>query len=196
MILKFISLEIGTIDFMDRRSSIGLIAKGSISFGILPETLLLDSLKSIDKFDHGDFGILFESLGRNLLGDFYLEFVKENNLGAFLHCYIENCLSEEQKGRLFGGCENLQKHCSNQFSIPFEKLDDVKKKGVLDNLFSKKDTPVFKDSVRWIYELRGLILFAFFKSEYGATKILRYDQIPGTYVGEVELGVNDTSWGI
>ena len=194
MILKLISLEIGEIDFMDRRSSIGLIAKGSISFGILPETLLLDSLKSTDKFDHGDFGILFESLGRNLLGDFYMEFVKENNLGAFLHCYIDNCLSEKEKGNFVEGSDNLQKYCRNQFSVPFEKLDDLKMKRVLDNLFTNEKASVFKNSYQWIYDLRRLILFAFFKSEYGATKILRYDPIPGTYVGELELDPSDTSW--
>ena len=68
---------------MDRRSSLGIIAKASFSIGILPENILLKALKSDKKIDGGDFGILFESLGRNILGDHYIEFRKGNNLGAF-----------------------------------------------------------------------------------------------------------------
>ena len=65
---------------------------------------------------------------------------------------------------------------------------------VLNDLFLKKEKPLFKNSYQWIYNLRRLILFAFFKSEYGAKKVLRYDPIPGTYIGEIELKPNDTSW--
>ncbi len=179
---------------MDRRSSLGIIAKASFSIGILPEKILLNALKSDKKVEPTDFGILFESLGRNFLGDFYFEFVKENNLGAFLHCYIENCLSEREKASFFEGSSNLQKYCENQYSSVFEKLDESKMQKVLNNLFLKKGKPLFDSSYQWIYNLRRLILFAFFKSEYGAKKVLRYDPIPGTYIGEVELKPNDTSW--
>ena len=63
---------------MDRRSSIGIITKASFLVGILPENILLNALKSDKKGEPTDFAILFESLARNILGDHYIEFRKEN----------------------------------------------------------------------------------------------------------------------
>ena len=179
---------------MDRRSSLGIIAKASFSIGILPENILLKALKSDKKIDGGDFGILFESLGRNILGDHYIKFRKGNNLGAFLQCYIENCLSTKEKKSFIEGSHHLQKYCENKFSFPFQKLENSKMRLVLDDIFSSPQNPIFENSYQWIYGIRRLILFAFFRSEYGAKKVLRFDPIPGKYVGEIPLEAEDKSW--
>ena len=179
---------------MDRRSSLGIITKASFLVGILPENILLNALKSDKKGEPTDFAILFESLARNILGDHYIEFRKENNLGAFLQCYIENCLSTHEKKSFEEGSSNLQKYCQDNYSSNFQKLKISKMRIVLDHAFSNPKSQIFKNSYKWIYEIRRLILFAFFRSEYGAKKVLRYDPIPGNYVGEVKLEPEDKSW--
>ena len=72
---------------------------------------------------------------------------------------------------------------SNHLKLGFDDIIEVNPKN-----------QIFKNSYKWIYEIRRLILFAFFRSEYGAKKVLRYDPIPGNYVGEVKLEPEDKSW--
>ncbi len=44
--------------------------------------------------------------------------------------------------------------------------------------------------------IKELTLLGYFTSEPGATQALRYDPIPGAYVGSVKLGPSDRSWAL
>jgi hypothetical protein len=42
--------------------------------------------------------------------------------------------------------------------------------------------------------IKQLVLFSFFSSEVGATKVLRYEAIPGSYDGDLPYKKGDKAW--
>jgi hypothetical protein len=63
---------------------------------------------------------------------------------------------------------------------------------------SRRDRETFVRSVgreAWFEPVRQLALGAYFSSEIGMTKALRYVRIPGQYVGCIPLEPGQPAWG-
>ena len=63
---------------------------------------------------------------------------------------------------------------------------------------SRADRETFVRSVgkqAWFAPVRDLALGAYFSSETGMTKALRYVRVPGKYVGCMPLGLGQPAWG-
>jgi len=63
---------------------------------------------------------------------------------------------------------------------------------------SRSDREAFVRSVgtqAWFAPLRALALGAYFSSEIGMTKALRYVRVPGKYVGCMPLALGQPAWG-
>ena len=77
-----------------------------------------------------------------------------------------------------------------------EALARVRAKNFLD--LSRADRETFVRSVgrqAWFEPVRDLALGAYFSSEIGKTKALRYVRVPGKYVGCMPLDLGQPAWG-
>jgi hypothetical protein len=72
-----------------------------------------------------------------------------------------------------------------------EEADMQNKKTVFANSSSNENELVLP---HYFTIIKQLVLFSFFSSEVGATKVLRYEAIPGSYDGDLPYKKGDKAW--
>ena len=172
---------------MNRRTSLEVLLTGSLGVALLPQRLW--SNNSLTKANE-DAVPFYEAFSQHLLGDHYLEVAP---LGMSIGCFIQNCLTEKAIKELNTGLSQLQAYCLARHRNPFEQLPNQQQHDVLVASFDPSAAPFLKAAL-FAQQLRGIALFHFFNTEYGATKVLRYLPVPGRYDGAVPLTSTARTW--
>jgi hypothetical protein len=112
----------------------------------------------------------------------------EAGVASFLDQYIPVCKPKIQQQKFKETLQSLLVLYQESGGLSLLKESDAKKNTWIA-LFEEKKL-VGYDS------LKSMILFAFFTSEEGMTKALRYVPVPGGYRGDIPLHENDNGWAI
>jgi hypothetical protein len=123
---------------------------------------------------------------------------KQAKAGAFMILIVKDCYEEQEQKIFVEGLKKIQAESQTQFNNSFSALNAVQRHELLTNMdktatsyesSKETDAPPHHFSL-----IKQLATFAYFSSEIGMTKALRYNPIPGRFDGCVEYKVGEKAW--
>jgi hypothetical protein len=119
------------------------------------------------------------------------------NVGAFMAHFISHCYSPAQQATVLLGLEQLNKQCEKIGQQGFLQITGQQKTQVLEKIAieAKSHQSTQPNTSHYFTMLMQLSLFGFFTSAPGATQVLRYNPVPGPYLGCIPYNSGDVVWG-
>jgi hypothetical protein len=146
---------------------------------------------------------------------------KAAGVGRFMTVMVNDCYTKENQEIFHAGLNKLDDQCNKMHKVGFMKAspeqrkqllievdgetkDYVKKQAEMDNIEKQKvkqgqdkGTNDFKRQTlpaHYFQQLKQLAIFGYFTSEKGRTESLRYEPIPGKYVGVIDYKKGDKAF--
>ncbi|WP_312528820.1 gluconate 2-dehydrogenase subunit 3 family protein [Paracoccus sp. (in: a-proteobacteria)] len=124
---------------------------------------------------------------------------KDAAVGAFMTLYVSDCYTAQDQQGFRDGMVKLKAAATEQ-GKDFLQMSQDERTALLDGIAREarvvtaegaakakaEGRPVQNADMHWFTPLHQLVLFGFFTSEIGATKVLRYEAVPGEYIGDLE----------
>ena len=116
---------------------------------------------------------------------------KAAGAGAAINLLLTDCYEPDQQKRVVSGLNEFRSMCRARCGDNFASLPQKEREQVLREVDaeSQKAGPT-----HYFGLVRELSLQAFFSSEVGMTKALRYIMVPGKWVGCVPLSPGQPAW--
>jgi hypothetical protein len=188
---------------MKRRTAIrrlGIILGGG--------ALGIGGIKFYQLYKHPDFQVLEEH--RELLGDLAETIIprtdspgaRDAGVGAFILKMVRDCCDTKAQNNFISGFRDLMDRVRENGPTPFGQYSLPERTALLSH-FEKQGRPYSGILGKLQHQLSGDSFFTTLKrytilgycsSRQGATEGLRYDYIPGRYVGSVPLQPGQRSW--
>lgn len=116
---------------------------------------------------------------------------KAAGAGAAINLLLTDCYEPEAQERVVNGLEEFRKTCK-QCGGSFASLSQPDREKILREI----DAEAQKEGEKHYFGLvRELATRAYFSSEIGKTKAMRYVMVPGKWVGCVPLSPGQPAWG-
>jgi len=114
----------------------------------------------------------------------------------FIVVMMQDCYPDKDQAAFHKGLAAFDKQCSKKYGNGFLALSPEKQETAVSELDKQVLGDKNKDSgdLAFYRRLKELTLLGFFTSEPGATKTLRYVQVPGRYDGDVPYHKGDKAW--
>ena len=117
---------------------------------------------------------------------------KAAGAGAAINLLLSDCYEPEQQKRVVNGLKEFRSMCRQCCGDNFASLPQKEREQVLREV----DAEARKAGPTHYFGLvRELSLQAYFSSEIGMTKALRYIMVPGKWAGCVPLAPGQPAWG-
>ncbi|HEY8956251.1 gluconate 2-dehydrogenase subunit 3 family protein [Chitinophaga sp.] len=176
---------------MDRRELIKTIAvlTGAAFVG---GELFLSGCKEAKEplFSTGDIAFLDE-VAETIIPRTNTPGAKDAAVGKFIGFYAAGCYDNGQQQMLKQGITHLNDASKKEFKTGFVQLSAEQKQSLLtiiDKQARNQHTPS-----HYFTLMKQLTLLGFFTSEAGATQVLRFLPVPGTYEGCIDYN-GETAW--
>ena len=176
---------------MNRREALkaaGLIAGGAflVSDGILTACRGETRARPRDRLLDVDQQSLAEEIADTLLPTTASSpGAKAAGVGAAMNLIVSDCYKAEDRQQVLSALETFRTTCRSKRGKDFVDLTRTDRESFVRNV-AKED---------WFGPVRELALGAYFSSEMGMTKALRYVLVPGKYVGCMPLEPGQPAWG-
>lgn len=189
---------------MDRREAVKAVAilMGS-AFSASMLSMMLDSCTTTDKQNNGDDFTSNEKKIIERMSDIIIPRTDtpgaiDAGVPAFVVLMMNECYTPEDQKIFHNGLKSFEKECRVNTGESFLKLAEAKQAEVvaaLDaNVLGKKNKKNTDEKSHFYRDLKALTLLGFFTSQPGATKTLRYSQVPGEYEGCISYHKGDKAW--
>ena len=106
-------------------------------------------------------------------------------VGAAMNLIVSDCYKAADREQVLSGLETFRTTCRSKRGKDFVDLTRTDREAFVRNVANEK----------WFGPVRELALGAYFSSELGMTKALRYVLVPGKYVGCMPLEPGQPAWG-
>jgi gluconate 2-dehydrogenase gamma chain len=123
---------------------------------------------------------------------------KDAGVPAFIDLMLKDCYSSEDQNRFLKGLESLNEEAKTAYGDDFtscsleqqtELVNKVHKSALAE---VKSENP--PEEKPYILMAKELTMLGFFTSEPGATQVLQYNPVPGSYKGCVPLAEIGKTW--
>lgn len=184
---------------MNRRELIKLIAAATGTALVSSNAMGYTVLPQVDVADTGfskpDIALLNE-IGETILPRTDTPGAKDADVGPMMAIIVADCYQAQEREVFKKGMLTLKKRASDEYGKDFKQLSDEQRLEMLSLLDKEaRSYNTHKKSVPHYFTLmKQLVLFTFFTSEIGATKVLRYVAVPGYYDGEYPYKKGDRAW--
>ncbi len=112
--------------------------------------------------------------------------------GAAINLLLTDCYEPEAQKRVVSGLREFRDTCKERCGGSFVSLSQSEREKFLRGVDSESQRAA---ATHYFGLLRELSLRAYFSSEVGMTKALRYVLVPGKWVGCVPLAKGQPAWG-
>lgn len=119
---------------------------------------------------------------------------KAAKIADFMQKIVRDCYSSEEQGIFKSGLIKVEEKADQQFKNSFLKLSGSQRLEILNGLDEVAKAKNENDPPHFFMLMKQLTIWGFFTSEAGATKALRYDPIPGSYEGCLDLKPGQPAW--
>ena len=123
---------------------------------------------------------------------------KEAGVGSFIPVMVRDCYTEVDQNTFVEGLGSLENAARDKFGRKFGELDTSERTELLAVIDKEAKThqrnKTNEEPNHYFHLFKQLTLLGFFTSELGATKALRYVQIPGRYDGDYPYKKGDKAW--
>ena len=182
---------------MKRRKALVLTA-GIMGAVIIGSELFLTGCTNKDKvtrlFSDSDVKLLDE-VGEVILPKTQLSpGAKDAKIGLFMKTIVTDCYNEKEQNIFKNGIIELNRMAQNTYSGNFLELRQEQKFELLAKLDIETRDINNEDSYHFFPMMKQLTIWGYFTSEPGVTKSLRYNQIPGKYIGCIPYKKGDKAW--
>ena len=189
---------------MDRRKAVKAVAVimgGAFSASTL--SMMLDSCTTATKPTNGnDFSSdekkIVERMSDIIIPRTDTPGAVDAGAPAFVMMMMNECHTAEDQKKFHDGLMAFDKECKEKSGASFLKLSPEKQEEVVKRLdataLDKKNKKSSDEEFVFYRNLKALTLLGFFTSEPGATKTLRYAQVPGHYEGCIPYHEGDKAW--
>ena len=117
---------------------------------------------------------------------------KAAGAGAAINLLLTDCYEPEGQERVVNGLREFRRMCRERCGNGFASLPQKEREQLLREI----DAEAQKGGPTHYFTLvRELALRAYFSSEIGMTKALRYVMVPGRWVGCVPVAPGQPAWG-
>ena len=195
---------------MKRRDLLTMIAAATGAAFVGSNVLAYTIIPIQDSKDSGyskDEVAFFNEVGEIIIPRTDTPGAKDANVGSMMAILLADCYSPVQQKSVKNGIEFLKSKAKTRYAKDFllltpeerlallSSLDKEanmqnKKMALAENLSSEKALAL----PHYFTIIKQLVLFSFFSSEVGATKVLRYEAIPGSYDGNLPYKKGDKAW--
>jgi len=117
---------------------------------------------------------------------------KAAGAGAAINLLLTDCYEPEAQKRVVAGLEAFRETCKDRCGGGFASLAQPEREKILREIDSESQRA---GATHYFGLVRELSLRAYFSSEVGMTKALRYVLVPGKWVGCVPLAKGQPAWG-
>lgn len=117
---------------------------------------------------------------------------KDAEVGKFMAVFVSDCYDNGQQESFRAGVELLKTYAQDAYDKPFLELDDSQRLALIEDIASLARNQAAaaeedeEPEPHWFTPIHQLVLFGFFTSEKGATEVLRYEPVPGEYIGDLD----------
>lgn len=123
---------------------------------------------------------------------------KDAKVGETINMLVKDCYSKNDQRTFRDGMKTIDKLSSDKYSADFMKLQPAQRTELLTEL-DKEQREYQKNKKEeepnhYFRMMRELVLLAFFSSEPGATKVLRYVAVPGKYDPCIPYTTGEKAW--
>jgi hypothetical protein len=119
-------------------------------------------------------------------------------VGQFIALIVSDCYDTEYQKRFLDGMLKLDEECKGRYGKPFMKCPKHLKHDHLVELDSEQkayyQVKTKAAPHHYFRVLKDLVIWGYFSSEIGATKALRFVEIPGKYT-TINYKRGDRAWG-
>ncbi|MEP7345034.1 MAG: gluconate 2-dehydrogenase subunit 3 family protein [Gemmatimonadaceae bacterium] len=113
-------------------------------------------------------------------------------VGPAINLLLTDCYDPASQQRALGGLVAFRTMCQDRCGGAFTKLSPIER----EKLLSEIDAEATRlGDAHWFHLMRELSLRAYFSSEIGMTKALRYVRVPGRFTGCMPLAPGQPAWG-
>lgn len=123
---------------------------------------------------------------------------KEAGVGAFIPVMVKDCYTTDEQKTFIEGLSKLEDASKDRFGKKFQELNAGERTELLAVIDGEakehQQNRTDEDPNHYFHLFKQLTLLGFFTSELGATKALRYVQIPGRYDGDYPYKKGDKAW--
>lgn len=117
---------------------------------------------------------------------------KAAGAGAAINLLLTDCYEPETQERVVNGLKEFRRTCGKECGNGFASLPQKEREQLLREI----DAEAQKAGEKHYFSLlRELAVRAYFSSEIGKTKAMRYILVPGKWVGCVPLTPGQPAWG-
>lgn len=116
---------------------------------------------------------------------------KAAGVGATMNLLLTDCYAADEQRRIVAGLAELRAMCRDRCGDGFASMARAEREGMLREIDAAARTA---GDEHWFATLRGLAQQAYFSSEIGMTRALRYVQTPGRWAGCVPLEPGQPAW--
>jgi len=119
---------------------------------------------------------------------------KAAKIADFMQKIVRDCYSKEEQEIFKSGLIEVQEKADNQFKNSFLKLSGSQRFEILTRFEEQVNAMDENDPPHFFMMMKQLTIWGYFTSEVGATQALRYDPIPGSYEGCLDLKPGQQAW--
>ena len=195
---------------MKRRDLLSMIAAATGTAFVGSNVLAYTVMPIQDSKDSGysnDEVAFFNEVGEIIIPRTDSPGAKDANVGSIMSILLADCYSPVQQKAVKSGIESLKSKAKTRYAKDFLLLTHEQRTALLSSIDEEADMQnkktVFANSSsnekelvlpHYVTIIKQLVLFSFFSSEVGATKVLRYEAIPGSYDGDLPYKKGDKAW--
>jgi hypothetical protein len=117
---------------------------------------------------------------------------KAAGAGEAINLLLTDCYEPEAQERVANGLTEFRRMCTSRCGDNFASLPQREREQVLREIDAEAQKV---GPIHYFTLVRELALRAYFSSEIGMTKALRYVMVPGRWVGCVPLAPGQPAWG-
>lgn len=126
---------------------------------------------------------------------------REAAVGKFMAFYSSECYNDQEQKIFTEGIKSLDETASSKFGSGFMKLEPARRKELLETVDAEAKQVELANAARneaerkphYFTLMKQMVLLGFFTSKPGVTQVLRYNPVPGKYVGCIDYK-GETSW--
>jgi hypothetical protein len=180
---------------MDRRKALSLTAT-AMGGTIIGSELFLSGCTNPAKQEFlfsGEDIALLDEIGETILpASSESPGAKEARIGTFMKHIVNDCYSQEESLIFQSGLKELQEAAKSTFGSDFVSIEAQDRHALL--LKFDAEAKEHANGLHFFTMMKQLTIWGYFTSESGATKALRYNQIPGHYEGCLPYKSGEKAW--
>ncbi|TAD86026.1 MAG: gluconate 2-dehydrogenase subunit 3 family protein [Bacteroidetes bacterium] len=123
---------------------------------------------------------------------------KDAKVGDFMSIFVLDCYTPADQAIFLAGLKDVDAQASKKFGASFLKLTAPQRTELLTELDKLQkdhhDKKAGDAPEHYFRMMKQAAVLGFFTSEEGATKALRYIQVPGKYDGNLPYKKGDRAW--